>query len=178
MILNIITLPERKEQIKSEVDRLGITAIYWPAIILPSTVQAISRSHKLIVHFAMENNMPEIAIAEDDCIFTSLNSFQYFLDNKPEDFDIYLGNHYSGVKRKDNTLYGFTGLTIYIIHSRYYRQFLSTPDTKNIDRAQDGKGKFIVCQPEIARQRNGYSYHRKKEVNDDHYLTGRKFLAD
>lgn len=178
MVLNCIVLPQRRDQIKSEVDRLGIEHKFWDATILPNTIQAISLSHKKIVKWAMENNLKEVAIAEDDCLFTSLNSWKYFLENKPDDFDLYLGNYYSGVKMPDNTLHGFAGLTCYIIHSRYYQQFLSTPINKNIDKAQAGFGKFVVCQPEIARQRVGYSFHRRKEVNDDHYLQGRKFLTD
>ena len=178
MILNVITLPQRKEQIKSEVDRLGITAVYWDAIVQSNTVQAVSQSHKMIVQFALQNNLPEIAIAEDDCIFSSINSYKYFLDNKPDDFDIYLGGYYSGIKRPDNTMYSFCGLHLYIIHSRYYRQFLSTSPMKNIDNAQAGFGKFVVCEPLVARQRNGYSFHRKREVNDDSRLVDKNFLED
>ena len=158
--------------------RLNIPHRIWEATVLPNTIQAISLSHKKIVSWAKESNLIEVAIAEDDCIFTSINSYNYFIQNKPDEYDIYLGNHYSGIKMPNGCLYGFTGLTIYLIHSRYYDTFLSTPIGKNIDRAQDGKGIFVVCRPEIAKQRPGYSFHRKKEVNDDHYLAGRNFLTD
>lgn len=178
MLLNCITLPQRREQIKSEIDRLGIEAKFWDATVLNNTIQAISLSHKKIVQWAKQTGLPCVAIAEDDCIFTSLNSWKYFLENIPEDYDIYLGNYYSGVKMPDNTIYGFAGLTCYIVNSRYYDTFLSAPINKNIDKAQAGLGKFVVCQPEIAKQRVGYSFHRKKMVDDNHYLTGRIFLTD
>lgn len=176
--LHIITLPQRKSQIEEEIRRLSIDAVFWDAIVLPNPKQAISRSHKRIVKYAKDNGIKEIAIAEDDCIFTSINSWKYFVEKKPDDYDIYLGNHYGGIKRKDNTLFSFSGLTIYFIHCRYYDQFLSTFELKNIDTAQAGKGIFVLCQPEIARQRIGYSYNRKKYIDDDHYLDGRKFLTD
>lgn len=178
MVLNVITLPQRKEQIKSEVDRLGITAVYWDATVLNNTIQAISLSHKKVVRFAQENNLPEIAIAEDDCLFTSINSYKYFIEHKPEDFDIYLGGFYGGTIFPDNTLYSFSGLHLYLIKRKFYQTFLSIPPFRNIDKGMAGMGKFVVCSPLVAKQRNGYSFHRKKEVNDDSYLEGRNFLTD
>lgn len=178
MILHCITLPQRKENLKSEIERLGIEAVYWDATVLYNSINAIAMSHKKIIKWAKENNISEVCIAEDDIVFTSINSYKYFLANKPADYDIYLGGNYSGVKMPDGTLYGFTGFTIYCCHSRYYDKFLSTPINKNIDAAQRGMGKFIACEPLIAKQRNGYSFHRKKEVNDDSYLAGRNFLLD
>ena len=130
------------------------------------------------MRWAKQNGLPEVAICEDDILFTSLRSWDYFLEHKPEDYDLYLGNYYSGVLMPDNTLYGFTGFTLYFVNHRYYDTFLETPANKNIDAAQRGRGKFVACQPEVARQRSGYSSHRKKIVNDDHYLKGHIFLTD
>lgn len=176
--LHVIVLPQRRKQIESEINRLGIEVKYWNGIKAYNTIHAVSLAHKQIIKFAKENNLPDVAIAEDDCEFTSLNSYKYFLDHKPDDFDIYLGGYYSGIKNPDNTLYSFSGLHLYICSARYYDQFLATPLNKNIDKGQAGFGKFICCDPLVAKQRNGYSFHRKSVVDDDHYLVGRTFLVD
>lgn len=171
-------MPQRRKRLEQEINRLGIEAKYWDAIVLPNVVQAISLSHKKIIQWAKDNNLEEVAIAEDDIEFTSLNSYKYFIENKPDDYDIFLGNYYSGVLLPDKTLHGFSGFTLFMCHSRYYDKFLETPVTKNIDAAQRGKGRFVVCSPEVAKQISGYSFHRKKIVDDDHYLKDRVFLTD
>ena len=178
MQLNIITLPQRRLLAEQEMNRVGVDACYWPAITGPRTIKAISQSHKMIVRWAKEQRLKEIAIAEDDIIFTSLIGWEYYLINKPEDFDLYIGGHYSGPHFPDNTVKYFTGLTLYIIHERFFDTLLAADERRNIDSCLNGLGKFVVCNPEVAKQRNGYSYHRKKVVNDDHYLTGRRFLKD
>jgi hypothetical protein len=176
--LHIITLPARKYLLEKEIARMGIDAVYWPAIILPNVTTAISRSHKQIVRFAKENNLGDITIAEDDIIFTALSGWKYFLENKPQDFDLYIGGHYSGNHYPDNTVKDFTGLTLYTISSIFYETFLKANELWNIDTCLWGKGKYVVCNPEVAKQRNGYSFNRHAVVNDDHYLKGRKFLTD
>lgn len=143
-----------------------------------NTVQAISLSHKKVIRWAKENKLPEIFVGEDDILFTSLNSYRYFVENKPEDYDVYFGGIYGGVQMPDGNWFGIAGMTIYSVASRFYDKFLSAPDKRNIDKALAGMGKFVVSYPLVAKQRNGYSFHRKKEVNDDRFLIGRKFLTD
>lgn len=180
MQLHIIVLPSRRKQIEEEVNRIGIDAVYWDGIVIPGNpIVSISSSHKRIVRYALQNKMSEIAIAEDDCIFTSINSWKYFLEHKPKTFDLYLGNHYSGIPvPPENKIYGFSGMTIYIIAQKFYKTFLSVNDQRSIDGALTGLGEYYVCKPEIAKQRHGYSFHRKRFVNDDHYLKNRTFLSD
>lgn len=177
MQLQVITLPQRKQYIQSEMQRMGIDAVYWNAVVLPHAVRAINLSHRRIVSWAKTNHLPEVAIAEDDCYFTSPNGWNYFLEHKPTDFDLYLGGHYSGIKNKDNTIFGFTGFHLYIVHQRFYDTFLSVNPGRSIDAAMTGLGKFIVCDPLVAKQKNGYSYHRKQMVDDDHYLSNKTFLT-
>lgn len=160
------------------MNRLEIDARYWPATILKNTIQAISISHRNIVRWAKENHLPEVCIAEDDILFTSKNSYEYFLQEKPEDYDIYLGGFYSGAVLEDGTMYSFCGLHLYSVHSRYFDTFLNTHPMRNIDAAQAGRGKFIACNPLVAKQRNGYSFHRKQIVDDEHRVAHLKFLTD
>lgn len=160
---------------------MQIDAVYWNGIRLKNTITAVSQSHKQIVRFAKENDLNEIAIAEDDVLFTSLNSWKYFLEKKPKDFDLYLGGIYTGHPHFNdvpNLLYSFTGFHLYIIRKKFYDTFISVPETSSIDALLSGMGAYFLCNPMVAKQRNGYSFHRKKEVDDDHYLVGKKFLLD
>jgi hypothetical protein len=180
MTLHIISLPERLPQLMQELQSQSITDYrLWDGIRNEQNPRTgISQSHKQIVRWAKENNLPKIAIAEDDIKFTSKGSYEYFLKNEPEDYDLYLGCVYYGNIKTDNTVDKFSGLILYIINSKYYDKFLATPESQNLDLAQKGKGKFIVSNPFACVQYNGYSYNKKKDVDYDKLLKGRKLYTD
>jgi hypothetical protein len=47
----------------------------------------------------------------------------------------------------------------------------------NFDRALRNKGKFIVCNPFIAIQHNGFSDNVKRFYNHEKYLQGRNLYG-
>jgi hypothetical protein len=51
----------------------------------------------------------------------------------------------------------FTGMTLYIVHERFYDTFLSVNPKEHIDHALAGLGRYIVCHPFVATQHNGLS---------------------
>jgi hypothetical protein len=116
-------------------------------------------------------------ICEDDVHFTAKGAFDYFINNKPNDFDIYLGSINDGIIKKDDSVDDFSGTTIYIVKERFYDIFLALPEHLNIDRALSNKGKFIVCNPFIAIQHNGYSDNTKRFYNHEEYLAGRNLYG-
>lgn len=138
----------------------------------------IARGHKMIVQMAKEHDLKEVLILEDDCIFTSPESLNYFFENKPTEFDIYLGGIYYGEIDENNRVKKFSGLHCYIVSQRYYDTFLRLSIAAgNIDTTiSNTGGEFVVCNPFIAKQLNDYSDHVKKVVDYEHLLTGRKFL--
>lgn len=140
-----------------------------------SVVRAINLSHKKIVWQALEDGLPEVCIFEDDIKFTDLGAWDYFLANKPKDFDLYLGGIYLGDITPDGTTKAFTALHCYIIHSRFYATFLSTPEDTHIDRALDNLGKYVVCQPMVAIQYPGYSANTGKDETYDNLYANRQF---
>lgn len=169
---------DRYELLMKEFETQSITDYkIFPAIKAPTAVQGISRAHKQIVYYAKENNMPEILIGEDDVKFTAPNAFNYFLENKPPDFDIYNSGIYFGVIHPDNTTNHFASLHCYIIHERFYDTFLATDETKNIDKALKGKGKFVICNPFAAIQHTTFSDNKKKLVNYSSFLKGRELYG-
>lgn len=138
----------------------------------------IGNSHRRIVAYAMEAKLPEVLIMENDVKFLGDGAFNYFVNNRPADFDLYLGNIFQGTIKEDNTVDDFCGLTCYIVHSRFYEKFLSVEKMNNLDRALAGKGKYVVSTPMICSQYAGYSDNKKKYASYDHLLKNRVLYGE
>ena len=115
MQFNVIHLPNRIDRwslIQKEISDQKISDVrFWNGIIdntLPC--RGISRAHKQIVTWARDQDYEEVLIAEDDIRFTALGAFQYFLKNKPTDFDIYLGGITWGTVKNNQTVNDFSGM--------------------------------------------------------------------
>lgn len=143
---------------------------------LPSIKASINAAHKNIVRFAQFAGWKEVCIAEDDLEFTSPCSWQHFMKNKPKEYDLYLSMVYLGQPDENNIVKDFTGMTMYVVHSRFYDIFLSADPDEHIDRALAGLGKFVVCNPFVAKQSNGFSSNTGKMENYDELLKNRTFL--
>lgn len=154
---------EREAEMLLEFEAQGITEYkFWDCIILPSVVQSINASHKMIVQDAKDNGLSEVCIFEDDCYFRKKDGWNYFVKNKPESFDVYVGgcylvdnrNKYEAPLVKVNE---WVGNHCIIVHSKYYDTFLSLPHDQHIDTINAGKGDFYLCFPYPALQRAGMS---------------------
>lgn len=146
---------ERYEPLIAELDRQGITDYeIWPCIMLPSVVESINASHKMIVRKAKEDGLKEVCVVEDDVFFPAEDGWAYFLKNKPEDYELYLACSYGGYSEKQPI-----GFHLYMVHEQFYDKFLSVPDNAHIDTAMWwlGKDKFVFCYPFPALQRAGFS---------------------
>jgi hypothetical protein len=177
--LNIIcgNRTERLPRLYKELETQGITDYeFWPGIYLPSIKASINAAHKQIVRYAQLAGWDEVAIAEDDLIFSSPYSWIFFLDKKPNDFDLYLSMIYLGTPNENNEVKDFTGLTMYIVKSKFYEKFLSVPDDDHLDILLAGLGKYVVCHPFVAKQSNGFSSNTGKEETYDDLLKNRTFL--
>lgn len=180
MRLNII-IGKRKQRLPKlleELNRQGITGYeLWDGIYLPSVKAGINAAHKQIVEYAKLAEWEEVCIAEDDLQFTSDRSWQYFLDNKPSDYHLYLSMCYLGQPDENNVVKEFTGMTMYFCHHSFYDTFLSVDPNEHIDRAlsQTG-GRFIVSNPFVAKQYNGISANTGKWESYDKLLQNRDFL--
>jgi hypothetical protein len=183
MVLNIIHLPHRTDRLKlleQELVEQNISQFQiWDGVVHESNPQkGISQAHKQIVKYAKEANLSEVLIAEDDLHFTSKGAFDYFIKSKPVDYDIFLGGILDGVVNVDNTIDDFSGTTLYIVNSQFYDVFLSVPENINIDRALRHRGKFIVCNPLVATQHNGFSDNIRQFCVYDLNLGGRIYFGN
>jgi hypothetical protein len=147
----------------------------WPGIINENTRKAIAQAHKQIVLWATGQNKPSVIIAEDDIKFTSKGAFDFFLANEPNDYDIYLGGIFHGKVNNDNTVLDFAGTHLYIIKQHFYSTFLSLPENLDFDRELAHKGRYVVCNPFVAIQHNGYSDNKKRHQEYQMYLKNRAF---
>jgi hypothetical protein len=182
MLLNIIHLETRSDRwsvLIEEIKSQGITDYrIWPGIQTLQPKTGISNAHKQIVAHAQAFGQPQVIIGEDDLRFTAKNSYRYFLEQLPIDFDLYLGGIMYGKIKTDKTVNRFAGLTLYMVHQRFYETFLQLPDNKHLDQALDNKGRYIVCDPMVITQYDGYSDNHKKIREYDYYQKHYSFLKD
>lgn len=171
-------LNDRYAALQKEIEVQGMDVRYWPAIKDPlnRTFVAISQAHKQIVHWAMLQGLPEVCIAEDDLCFFAPGAWDYFLSQKPTDYDIYLGGVFHGLN-EDNTTTDWCGNTLYTVNQRFYETFLSVPLLNHLDRALAGKGRYVVCDPMICTQKGGYSFQKKAFDSYERYLQGRRLFG-
>lgn len=168
--LNIIHLPHRRDRfycLQKELSEQQITNVkIWnriPDKELPC--RGISRAHKQIVSWAKQNKLEEVWIAEDDIEFSAPGAFDYFVSQKPDDFDIYLGGIIWGTIQEDHTVKDFAGATLYVASDRFYDTILNLPEDRDFDRAMAGMGKFIICEPMVACQHDGYSDNSRENMD-------------
>jgi len=149
---------ERMPRLINELKTQGITDYeFWPGIYHPSIKASINAAHKQIVEYARLAEWEQVMIAEDDVKFSSAGGFDYFLKQKPNDFDIYLGGLFLGDPDENNVVKTFTGLTLYVVARRFYDTFLTVPDDDHLDRLMDGLGRYVVCNPFVVTQYDGVS---------------------
>jgi len=156
--------PEDYGRLLGEFIEQGISRYkFWDAICnKDSVVKSINSSHKMIVQWAKENNLPYVIVAEQDLHFTAKGAWDYFIGKMPSEFSLYLACTYIP-PISNNQVNGFH---LYIVHEKFYDKFLSVPDDQHIDTAMnDIKGDYKFCYPFPALQRSGWSFNNKAICN-------------
>lgn len=186
-IINVINLesrPERLEGFLKEAYFQGFGVKVWQGEVVPYNAKmGICRSHKRIVQYAKDNELKWTCIAEDDCRFfgDSRGAWKYFVDNMPNDYDLFLGMVYVADVVDNRITSVFSGMTIYFVNSRFYDFFLSIPDDVHIDRhlgLTANIHKYMVSDQYIAEQDGSKSDNTKTTCNYRPFLKGRKIFGD
>ena len=182
--LNILHLKRRQDRYDNLMKQLASNNIthytIWEGYDEPKNVkQAISKGHRHIIGLAREQGLKNCIIAEDDVCFTHPNSYQYFLDQTPDDYDLFFGLVYSGnVNEENRVMTGMSGImTLYNINSRFYDFFLDQPNDQHIDRWFGNfchQYKFYVVPKYCVYQLGGYSDNLKRKMWYDVYLDGKE----
>jgi hypothetical protein len=164
----------------NEISGQGITNYrFWDGVYQShlKPKENISLAHKQIVEYAKVAEWGSVCICEDDVRFTAPGAWDYFMANVPNDFDLYLASVYVGELAKDNTVCSFSGLTLYVIHNRFYDKLLSANPNEHLDRTLAGQGKYVVCNPFIAEQYDGWSGNTMKEEKYGNLMKGRNLFG-
>lgn len=185
-IINVINLEERElrlQQFHQESIQQGFGYRVWPGIIIKyNNKKAINLAHRQIVQYAKDNNLPYVCIAEDDCRFFAPGAWKYFIETMPDDFDIYFSMYYACDRVIGNKIVDvFSGMTMYIVHQRFYDTYLSLPDDCHIDREALGpvanKYKFLFCDQVVCEQDGSKSDNTKTSCDYRPFLQGRKIFG-
>jgi len=190
--MKILTVPKLVINLPERVDRLvefekQLTKLFAePTVGIVEGVRGnIVAAHKRAVKFAADRNWPEVLIMEDDVKFINSPKLVEYAEaafnEAPNDFKILAGGVYGGkvkaVSKYWNEVTNFAGAHFLVYKSEVYNDILNFDfGTKQYDRALSLICKVGVLNKFIAIQNNGYSDHRKKIVNDDHYLNGFELL--
>ena len=174
---------ERLKNLLIELKEQGITEFtlvpgeYDPV----NTKKAIHKGHRAIVQKAKDLGLSRVLIAEDDIKFTHPNSFNYFISQIPESYDIFSGLVYSASMDGNRIMNGGSGLTsLYVVNSRFYDFFLSMDIDNHVDRElalTAFKHEYYVCQPMCVEQRGGYSFNLKQSMFYSEYLRDKKMYG-
>jgi hypothetical protein len=154
----------------SELAKQGITDFkVWQAVVLrESVIKSINASHKMIVRAAKDLGWPYVVVCEDDLMFVDEGAWQYYLDNMPTNFDLYLACTYV----KPISPIKVTGFHLYTVHEKFYDKFLSAPDDVHIDVYMDElNGDYRLCYPFPALQRAGFSANNSGYADYNTVLT-------
>lgn len=152
--------PEKWPDLMQEIYNQGITEwkIWEPVEDKDSVITSINKSHKRIVQWAKFNNLPFVAIWEDDCFFPAKDGWKKFIEQMPPwKWDIWSAGTYGLDRPITGKTDKLNGIHCYMVNERFYDTFLSVPDNLHIDVALDGLGLYYVSYPFIALQRPGWS---------------------
>jgi hypothetical protein len=141
--------------------------IWSPVWDSKSVVRSINLSHKQIVQTAKELKRKEICIAENDLLFTSHYGWDYFLFNKPKEYDLYLSATYMPISSRQ-----VCGFHLYFISEKFYDRFLDIPEDVHIDTYMNElRGDYHFCYPFPALQRAGFSLNNCAYADYNSVLT-------
>lgn len=178
MQLHIVHLKhrlDRRNQVLRELEIQNLNNyVFWEGFRdTEKPSRGIAKAHQQIVSWASEQGLQEVMIAEDDIQFSARGALEYFNNNEPDDYDLYLGGISYGKIENDNSVKDFAGTHLYRIRKRFYKTFLSLTGEMDIDRALAGQGKFMVCNPMVGTQRNGFSDNKQEYRYNDLYFKRR-----
>lgn len=158
---------ERAMSVVEQSKKYGFAVRFWPGNYdLPEKRWTnISKAFKQIVRYAKEKKLRMITIAEDDILLTSKNAWNYYNEQMPKDFDLYLGGVYNGQLKQNRIVNGYSGNTLVTVHERFYDFFLKADENMDLDNYLGNwayENNYIVCLPFVVKQIGKWSDHKKK----------------
>ena len=126
--INLITRPDRKQYVESQLDKIGIQAERFNAVKLPNGALGCSMSHLKCLETAKKNNWSHLLIVEDDITFLQPEVFKNQLSlflSKHDNWDVVLigGNNVPPYTKIDDTcvkVYSCQTTTGYLVNGHYF----------------------------------------------------------
>lgn len=181
---NQLSKAGREKRILSVVEqakKFNLQVRFWEGVVSEKLrCTNISRGHKRIIQDAKTNGLPCCCIAEDDFLMSSDGAWEYYLQNIPDQYDIYFSGVYSGQIEGGRILNGFSGMTLYTVHHSFYDFFLSAKETDHIDRWLGNfafEKNYRVCEPFTCLQMEGYSDNHGRLTQHASYLAEMKLFG-
>lgn len=175
--INLLHREDRRSRATRQAKEQGFEIRFWPGIINKHSLHTgICQAHKQIVQYAKEEKLSSVTIMEDDTRFFGPGAFKHYIKHRPIAYDIYLGMIYVGKIEKNVVIEGWSGMTLYTVHQRFYDKFLSIPDDSQIDQRLGEMCriyKFVVCNPFVCEQDGSYSDHKMSSCDYSSLLKGR-----
>lgn len=181
-ITQAIILRSREERVLSicqQSKEQNFSCRFWEGVIDARGGWAgINLSFRKVVEWAKENNLHHVIIGEDDLLFSAPLAWQYYLDNMPDEFDIYSGGIYSGQIENERIVNGWSGNTLITVKGSFFDEFIRLSDEalKNNDHLDRRMGNYAfqknyrVCIPHVVYQMNGYSDNHRRETSHAAFL--------
>lgn len=178
---------ERLLSVIKQSKQFGFPVKFWEGIVDPrGTSYGIVLAFRKIVEYARDANLPRVCIAEDDIIFSSPRSWQYFIDNIPDAYDLFYGGIYSGQVENGRIVNGFSGNTLMIVPENFYDEFILRCDEAILkgDHLDRYLGNFAhqknyrICEPYICYQLTGYSDRMRRYTQHREFLSDMNLLKD
>lgn len=161
--------------------KYGLEVKFWEGITKDKfQLVNINASHRQIVADAKKRKLRYVCIAEDDFLLSAPGAWEYFIENIPNDYDIYFGGVYSAQVKEGRILNGFSGMTLYIVHERFYDFFLNIDPKDHIDKALGTfahKKMYRIVQPYVVYQMSGFSDNHRRETSHNAFLDDMKLFG-
>jgi len=182
-ILNLPARTDRLSKVIAELpklfDHLNFNLVQ--GIEGPNSQKNIVEAHKSCLRSLNGSGI----VIEDDLVFSNSESLRWYaneaLKNLPDDWEILSFGSYGGVTKISNIYWSkiehFAGAHFLIYRDTAIDKVLQSDfGNAHYDRVLSSLCKCYVVNKMIAFQSAGYSDHRKKEVDDSHYLIGKDLL--
>ncbi len=177
---------ERVLSVCQQSKEQGFALRFWEGIIDPRGGWAgINLSFRKIVEWAKENNEPRVTIGEDDILFSAPLAWQYYLDNIPDEYDIFSGGVYSAQVENGRIMNGYSGHTLITIKNTFYDEFLriskeALDNSRHLDRnlgMYAFEKNYRIINPFVCSQLEGYSDNHRRETKHASYLESMKLFG-
>lgn len=178
--LHLSNRQDRYEELQLQLKSQGITDIVYfeGEVHRHNRKRGITIGFQKIIKYAKDNNLERCTIIEDDIKFFHPNSFNYYLSQIPEDYDVFWSMYFCGSNDENFRINDkCSGMTLFTVHNRFYDFIINMNPDCHIDRYITSLHKdFVlkVCPLIPCTQSGSKSDNSMRKCDYSPYLEGRE----